>query len=85
MNEKCVNKFRKKPVVIEAMQWFDDVDSTSALFEFCNAIKSTETGIKIKTPEGELNISKGDFVIKGTKGEFYPCKPNVFEEVYEKV
>lgn len=79
------NKYRKKPVVIEAVQY--DGFHTGYLNEFC--------GDKIKEPVGELpfictlegnmKISKGDFVIKGVNGEFYPCKPDIFEKTYEKV
>jgi hypothetical protein len=80
-----VKKYRKKPVIIEAVQWFDDVASTADLFEFCDDLDVTHSNIAIKTPEGDMKISIGDYVIKGTKGEFYPCKPDIFEEIYELI
>ncbi len=42
-------------------------------------------GLVIKTLEGEMHVSKGDYVIKGVEGEYYPCKPDIFEKTYEKV
>lgn len=78
-------KFRKKPVEIEAIQLTED--NIDALVEFCgNKIKSHPlTGVVIETLEGNMLASKGDWIIKGVKGEFYPCKPDVFEQTYEAV
>jgi len=89
-------KFRKKPVVIEAVQWngknFDEVmnfmqDFHGHKVNYENAeeaaYKSGE--LHIKTLEGIMTASKNDWVIKGVKGEFYPCKPDIFEATYEKV
>lgn len=42
-------------------------------------------GLKIKTLEGDMRAEKGDWIIKGVNGEFYPCKPDIFEKTYEKV
>ena len=73
-------KYRKKPVVIEAVQYngdnLDDIIiwSSYAVTQEC----------KIVTLEGMLNISVGDYIIKGVKGEYYPCKPAVFQETYEE-
>lgn len=88
--------FQKKPVVIEAVQWKGDnlrevIDFTS-LHE--SARKWTweeyekvvaEEGLKIFTLEGPLNASIGDWVIRGVRGEFYPCKPDIFKETYDPV
>lgn len=87
-------KFRKKPVVIEAIQWtgnnFDEV--MFFMQDFCGHKKAyedaqelaAETGkIYIKTLEGVMEGSTGDFIIKGVKGEFYPCKPDIFDATYE--
>ena len=76
-------KFRKKPVVIEAEHWNGQ---TTRWFEIMKifGIKNTEVG-KIKTLEGTMHAHYGDWIIKGVKGEFYPCKPDIFEQTYEKV
>jgi hypothetical protein len=81
-------KFRKKPVVIEAMQWCGE-DRSGEIYNF---MKGTNRGIcfdepflRIKTLEGEMTADKGDWIIKGVKGEFYPCKPDIFEATYEPV
>jgi hypothetical protein len=93
MSKSIVSKFRKKPVVIEAVQW----DGT---YSGVLNIKSQFTGIvdaaisfhikddvvsewRIATLEGSHIVSKGDFVIRGIKGEYYPCKPDIFEKTYE--
>jgi hypothetical protein len=79
-------KYRKKPVVIEAMQWTGK--NFDSLTLFCNKIKSAyiPTGeLTIETLEGNMTASVGDYIIKGVKGEFYPCKPDIFEATYEEV
>ncbi len=78
-------KYRKKPVVIEAIQLADE--NVDLLLKFCgDKIKSHPlTGVVIETLEGDMLASKGDYIIKGVKGEFYPCKPDIFEATYEKV
>ncbi len=76
-------KFRKKPVVIEAVQLTPEtVDEAIA---FCGgSIKSHPmTGVVIETLEGDMLASNGDWIIKGIKGEFYPCKPDIFEATYD--
>jgi hypothetical protein len=78
-------QYRKKPVVIEAIQL--TADNTDALAEFCGDQLKWHplTGVVIETLEGNMLASKGDYIIKGIKGEFYPCKPDIFEATYEKV
>jgi hypothetical protein len=78
-------QYRKKPVVIEAIQV--TIDNVDELVEFCEGnLKSHPlVGVVIETLEGKMNVSKGDYIIKGVKGEFYPCKPDVFEMTYESV
>lgn len=82
-------KFRKKPVVIEAMQfkggWSGD---GTVICDWVGANAnwtSTSTGgeLKIHTLEGTMTATEGDWIIKGVKGEFYPCKPDIFEATYE--
>jgi hypothetical protein len=81
--------YRKKPVVIEAVQLAED--SLDELAEFCGFnIGDVEnplygSGIVIETLEGNMLARKGDWIIKGVNGEFYPCKPDIFEKTYEKV
>lgn len=83
-------KYRKKPVVIEAMQFNGDnwIDCWKFMignaYPFPEIIKKRET-IKIHTLEGTMTTSVGDYIIKGVHGEFYPCKPDIFEETYELI
>ncbi len=77
-------KYRKKPIVIEAVQWTGDNfgDLTELMH---NAYGVYDKKITITTLEGVMTADIGDWIIKGVKGEFYPCKPDIFEEIYEKV
>ena len=76
-------KFRKKPVVIEATQWFKDGDHPAVrLSRFAQV--SGRVGV-IDTLEGEMTVTPGDWIITGVKGEHYPCKPDIFEATYERV
>lgn len=84
-------KFRKKPVVIEAFQIQDPVvhtDAVDELHEWADAYgftnwESSVDGVVIQTLEGAMLASPGDWIIKGVKGEFYPCKPDIFAATYE--
>ena len=77
-------KYRKKPVVIEAIQW--DGVNIQEIMDFVNtALKVHEGYLLIPTLEGIMQASEGDYIIKGVKGEFYPCKPDIFEKTYERV
>lgn len=78
------NKYRKIPVVIEAMQ-YTGKNATRLLHWMFPDIEpdATANELTIKTLEGDLHTSPGDWIIKGVKGEFYPCKPDVFEMTYE--
>ena len=85
-------KYRKKPVIIEAVQFKDDsADTIIALQEFMQSdlrvsyVDSDNPVIKIETLEGVMDASIGDFIIKGVNGEFYPCKSDIFEKTYEAV
>lgn len=95
-----IKKFVKKPVEIEAIQltkdniievfnFLDDtnyekIKSKLELDEMVYGIK--EQGyIGISTLEGYMKASFGDYIIKGVKGEFYPCKPDIFQETYEEM
>lgn len=82
-------KYRKKPVVIEAIRFLDDAKRISELQEFAGKdlridySRKDNPVLKIDTLEGTMTASVGDYVIKGVNGEFYPCKPDIFEKTYE--
>ena len=79
-------KFRKKPVVIEAMQWTGDNWKELEDFGSDRDIVSNPDGtLTIATLEGNHTAKKGDWIIRGIKGEVYPCKPDIFEATYEQV
>ena len=77
-------KLRKKPVVIEAVQWIGNNLSEIQRFYRPNEILIGDK-IVIRTLEGTMTADKGDWILKGIKGEYYPCKPDIFAETYEKV
>jgi hypothetical protein len=91
-----VRKFRKKPVVIEAVQ-FPGLNGDNPCFDpvikaFPEAAKwkgwlhdDGTWRLDIPTLEGVVTASPGDWIIKGVAGEFYPCKPDIFEQTYEEV
>ena len=70
-------KYRKKPVVIEAVQWLKDGDHP---FVYEGGLSGC---YYIETLEGEMRVTVGDFIITGVKNEHYPCKPDIFEMTYE--
>jgi len=82
--------YRKKPVIIEAIQ-LKDLDTLTLMLiqEFVglanDKVLAVSDGVLINTLEGTMKASIGDFIIKGVEGEFYPCKPDIFEKTYEKV
>jgi hypothetical protein len=96
-----VQRYRKKPVVIEAVQvpTYDPenvvvfVDECIALADWCGGVsrmmnEDDEHGgphIDIETMEGTMRADSGDWIIRGVAGEFYPCKPHIFEATYEPV
>lgn len=81
-------KFRKKPVVIEAVQWDVTLDAESAIEAMgCRVVVRSDNPdcIIIETLEGNMQANPWDWIIKGVKGEFYPCNPDIFEATYEAV
>lgn len=80
-------KYRKKPVVIEAVQWTSNNLEEIIIFMGVGMEAKEdfffEKEITIRTLEGEMTAQKDDWIIKGVKGEFYPCKPDIFEQTYE--
>jgi hypothetical protein len=76
-----MKRFVKKPIPIEALQWTGE--NTNEILEFAQGQAEVKgTGLFISTLEGAMRVSKNDYVIKGAKGEFYPCKPDVFDMTY---
>lgn len=81
-------RYRKKPVVIEAEQFTKENKNRAFHFITCTCSPSWEGEeeiIKIQTLEGVMTARLGDWIIKGVSGEFYPCKPDIFEKTYEAV
>lgn len=77
-------KFRKKPVIIEAIQYTSDNINDVARFVGDEANWSPcSDSYDIETLEGTMTAQHGDWIIKGVQGEFYPCKPDIFEQTYE--
>lgn len=82
-------KYRKLPIVIEAFKL--NADNIYDLENWCGGnikgikLPISEWCIDIQTLEGEMRADMGDYIIKGIKGEFYPCKPDIFESSYEEV
>ncbi|AYN57470.1 hypothetical protein HOU47_gp64 [Arthrobacter phage Constance] len=86
-----VQKFRKKPVVIEAVKY--DRGNGGPIAKWCGGRENFEAKasdptdvaewIDIPTLEGVMKASLGDWIIKGVNGEFYPCKPDIFAATYE--
>ena len=87
-------RFRKKPVEIEAIRfeigWTDEHDllrfgGEDNPFNYGAGPGDLLSWVEIDTLEGTMKVADGDYIIKGVKGEFYPCKPDIFEATYESV
>lgn len=93
-----INKYRKKPVEVEAIK-FDEqkyreghsdydkmpIQDRCMLSELWCYKKASDGRYYIDTLEGDMTVRDGDYIIKGVQGEFYPCKPDIFEQTYDKV
>lgn len=89
--------YRKKPVVVEAIQLNPEGKNISEVYDFFGitgkgnfgetgfGIDPADGKFKITTLEGVMIADLSDYIIKGINGEFYPCKPDIFEKTYEKV
>jgi hypothetical protein len=79
--------YRKKPVVIQAVQWTGE--NNVEILQFCSTCYITSSGktkdLVITTLEGDMSASTGDYIIKGVKGEFYACREDIFDLTYETV
>lgn len=79
-------KYRKKPVVIEAIQWTgENIDEIKVFTNYEFMFLSADGTFDIFTLEGKMKAIIGDWIIKGINGEFYPCKPDIFNKTYEVV
>jgi hypothetical protein len=92
VKNKFMSKFRKKPVIIEAVQMtkqmrndlgpFPDWALPHLTASRTEKIENSEV-VTVRTLEGDLHVSDDDWLIRGVKGEVYPCKPDIFEATYE--
>lgn len=82
-------RFRKKPVEIEAVRWTgQNYTEVYALYDpngDKEALRGEFGSLFVPTLEGEMRADPGDWLIKGVEGEFYPCKPGIFEKSYDLV
>jgi hypothetical protein len=90
-----VKKYRKKPVVIEAVQWGGTAQDATPIIDWILENGGTaryvgpdadgfDTALRIDTLEGTMTAKPWDWIIKGVQNEFYPCKPDIFESTYEE-
>lgn len=80
-----VRQYRKKPVVVEAIR-FTTVEALKKAFPDISIYEKNKVEkTYVQTLEGKMEISEWDYIIKGIKGEYYPCKPDIFEDTYERV
>ena len=82
-----IYNIRKKPVKVQAVLWdgdnIDDVCFFTGLSETALTDYAEDGELLIETKEGTMRVSKGDYIIRGVKGELYPCKPDILKETYE--
>ena len=74
-------QYLREENIVTIVNWINDDE----IFVYCNKIGLDDNEWYIKTLEGNMKVSKYDYIIKGVNGEFYPCKPDIFEKTYEKV
>ena len=83
-------KYKTKPVIKEALQFIDSTTRITEISDWCGEkisidYKQKPPVLKIETLEGTMIANVNDYIIKGLRGEFYPCKPDIFKKTYEKV
>lgn len=84
MGGYAATRWRKKPVEIDAIRWTGE--NKAAVLAFCDGTAWVKNGVlRISTLEGSHIASVGDYIIRGVKGEYYPCKADVFMATYERV
>lgn len=84
-----IKTFVKKPVKVQAVQWtgnnYEEIVDFVGVYSLPMFLGKDSVIIIIKTLEGNHYARKGDWIIRGVNGEFYPCKPDIFEKTYEEV
>lgn len=86
-----IHTYRKKPVEIQALRWDATGSTWEAMTVFIDDYRVMSPGpigsrsFYIETLEGRMQVKDGDYVIRGVEGEFYPCKPGIFEKMYDLV
>ena len=84
-----MTKFRKKPVIIDAVQWtgnnYSEISKLGETSAVCRHLSVLENRLMVDTMEGVMAASINDWIIRGVKGELYPCKPDIFEMTYERI
>lgn len=93
-----MGKYKKKPIVVEAIRWTgsnleeirnfvgsDLIEEYVKLFDIKRTLKKMLVDIAIDTLEGIMRVDYGDYIIKDVNNELYPCKPDIFEQTYEEV
>jgi hypothetical protein len=91
-NAGNMKNYRKKPVRIQAILWDETLETLNILLNagmFYGGYNRSSDGktissLTIRTLEGHMSAQKGDYIIKGIKGEFYPCKPDIFLATYNE-
>ena len=80
-------QFRKKPVVIDAVEWTGDFDAIRAFMDVSEDViwHNDDETLDVPTLEGKMKARPGDWIIRGVKGEIYPIKPDIFAAPYESV
>ena len=80
-------QYRKKPVIIDAVQYLNTKEGLAKVLRFVNLpiVGVFPDHLTIKTLEGTMRAEPYDWIIRGVKGEYYPCKPDIFEATYEAV
>lgn len=85
-------KYKSKPKIIDAYEFIGDgLEAMNWIGSFISPGEENPSfirlgvGLIIKTLEGEMHVSDGDFIIRGLRGEFYPCKPDIFHKSYELI
>lgn len=78
-------KYRKRPVVIDAVVWTGENTDEVLAFAESNSFIEAGSELLITTLEGVMHVSPGDYVIRGVVGEYYPCKPDIFQKTYEAI
>lgn len=83
-----IQTYKKKPVEVQAIKFEDDADAIAEISSFVGSnikvsYKHPIPFLEIETLEGTMRAIPGDYIIRGVNGEFYPCKPDIFEKTYE--